>query len=592
MKNIRGGQASFTDNISRLFKHLTTRRRWQLLGLFGLMLIGACVEIASLGAVVPFLAILASAVGNSCELPFNLCQLDLVVASLLFGAVVIISATVRVLLLSATTKYTYAIGAELANEVYRRTLFKPYSFHISHNTSEILSSIGKVNLLVVRVINPLMQGGVSVIVGFSILGVMIAVDPFPAVSAMLAVTCLYMITTRFSRKLLRENGKIISRTDAKRVQALQEGLGGIRDVLIDGTQRVFIDRFSRLNAEQRKAQGTNTIIATAPGYVIDALSMIVIVGLVLWISHRDGLASAIPTLGVLALSAKRLLPQMQQIFNSWASYNGNRAILLDVLDSLESETQEEYEASQPDYPKIQNKDGAAGKPLIALRGMGFRYNPEADNVLDEVDLEIKEGARVGFIGKTGSGKSTLLDLIMGLIDPTEGVIEIKEVPLTSSNRRQWQNRIAHVPQVIYLSDASIAENIAFGLSLDEIDMERVKRSARTAQIAEFIESLPEGYQTLVGERGVRLSGGQRQRIGLARAFYKNAEVLILDEATSALDDETEAKVMQAIHDLEREITVLMVAHRLTTLRACHSIVQLDKGRILRTGSYQKVVGYL
>jgi ABC-type multidrug transport system fused ATPase/permease subunit len=230
------------------------------------------------------------------------------------------------------------------------------------------------------------------------------------------------------------------------------------------------------------------------------------------------------------------------------------------------------------------------EPVVTLNHVRFAYKPNGTQILRDIELVIPHGSRIGFIGKTGSGKSTLIDVIMGLLPPTNGEVRTGSVVLDDSNRRAWQSRIAHVPQSIYLTDASIAENIAFGCEPQRIDMDRVIAAAQRAQIDSYVQQLPEGYGTKVGERGVRLSGGQRQRIGLARAFYKNADVLILDEATSALDDATETQVMNAIAAIDGDITVLIIAHRLTTLRNCDVIVQLEKGQIIRQGTYAEVIG--
>lgn len=384
-----------------------------------------------------------------------------------------------------------------------------------------------------------------------------------------------------------------------KVQAIQEGLGGIRDVLLYGTQHIYHSRFMSHDSAVRRAQASGEVIGASPRYIIEAVGMILIVVLAYWLSPRQGgLTGAIPVLGALAIGAQKLLPQMQLVYSSWSSINGSHNQLEDVLGFLEKPAlYENYQSVffKANYTKINQtklpKDFSQScqSPLLALRNVSFRYDDNTPEVLNNINLEIPKGSRVGFIGKTGSGKSTLLDLIMALLQPTSGQIEVDGIPLNEHNYRNWQLRIAHVPQTIYLSDATIAENIAFGVPLEQIDLSRVKIASTKAQLSDFIERQPHKYQTHVGERGVRLSGGQRQRIGLARALYKQADILVLDEATSALDDLTEQSVMSAINALGNELTVLMIAHRVSTLRACDKIVELDNASVLRVGRYENII---
>jgi ATP-binding cassette subfamily B protein len=289
---------------------------------------------------------------------------------------------------------------------------------------------------------------------------------------------------------------------------------------------------------------------------------------------------AIPIVGALALASQRLLPVMQLAYSAWTSILRNQFSLKFTLDFLDQPLPE-Y-AGQVRVPPIPFQH------QINLNQVSFRYRDNSPLILDQLSLSIPKGSRVGFIGTTGAGKSTFLDILMALLQPTSGNLKIDTQTITDANHRAWQMHIAHVPQSIYLADSTIAENIAFGVPPDEIDHARVKEAAHKAQMATTIEALPQGYQTLVGERGTRLSGGQRQRIGLARALYKNADVLILDEATSALDNNTEIAVMESIQHLGPDYTVLIIAHRLTTLKDCSMIVKLDKGRIEAVGSYEAI----
>jgi ATP-binding cassette subfamily B protein len=300
------------------------------------------------------------------------------------------------------------------------------------------------------------------------------------------------------------------------------------------------------------------------------------------IQQEGGVTTVIPILGALALGAQRLLPALQQVYSSYSTIRGVEVSLKDVLDLL----------NQP-LPEYVGQPPSALIPFereIQLKNLSFGYTKDTSLVLKNINLCIAKGERIGFMGVTGSGKSTLLDIVMGLLQPTDGKLTIDQKPINSQNRRAWQAHIAHVPQNVYLSDSTIEENIAFGVSKEKIDRQRVKKAAKQAQIGELIEEWKDGYQTLVGERGIRLSGGQRQRISIARALYKKADVLIFDEATSALDNETEQAVMEAIKGLGEKLTILIIAHRLTTLKGCDRVVKLNKDHSLHVGSYQDMIG--
>ena len=360
----------------------------------------------------------------------------------------------------------------------------------------------------------------------------------------------------------------------KRIQTVQEGLGGIRDILLDHTQSHFLRRFTMTDWPMRQAQASNNIIGPSPRFVVEAFGIVLIAFLGYNMSEsQGGLGAAIPALGALALGVQRLMPLIQQTYQGWAQVSGNRQLLQDVVDFL-------------GQPADVSQVAAQALPFereISLEQISFRYQPNSPLVLNGVSLTIAKGSRIGIVGTTGSGKSTAMDLLMGLLQPTEGCIKVDGTPLSGQSRISWQRNIAHVPQTVYLSDASFAENIAFGVSAEEIDMDRVKQAAKQAQIAEFIESSTDGYQATIGERGVRLSGGQRQRIGIARAIYKQAKLLVFDEATSALDSNTEAAVISSVMSLSQDLTIIMIAHRVSTLENCDMIVEIDqagKARVL------------
>ena len=578
--------------LARLWPHISSRRRGQFGFLLVLMLIASFAEILSIGAVLPFLGVLTTperVFEHSLAQPFiqilgltEPAQL-LLPLTITFGLAAVVAGAMRLLLLWASTRLSFAIGADLSMSIYRRTLYQPYEIHVARNSSGVINGIwSKAKGVIGGVIMPvltLISASVMLIV---ILIAMLSVEPLIALATFGGFGLIYVSIIRITRIKKIRNSKAMAHESTQVVKSLQEGLGGIRDVLIDGSQEAYCHIYRKADLPLRRAQGSIHIIANSPRFGMEALGMLLIAVLAYTLAQEaDGVAKAIPILGALALGAQRLLPVMQSSYAAWTSIQGVQVSLQDTLDLLD----------QP-FPDYANQPAAKPLPFqqqIKLNQLSFRYSPQTAWVLRNLDLNIAKGSRIGIIGATGSGKSTLLDIVMGLLRPSEGSIEIDGQLVTIENNRAWQAHIAHVPQDIFLADSTIEENIAFSIPKDQIDHERVRQAAQQAQIADSIDTWPKQYQTFVGERGVRLSGGQRQRIGIARALYKQADVIIFDEATSALDNETEQGIMQAIEGLSTELTILIIAHRLSTLRNCTQIVELGGCGILRTGSYQNIV---
>lgn len=581
--------------LTRLWRHIGQRRRAQLGVLLVLMVLASFAEIISIGAVLPFLGVLTvpdRVFMHPAAQPFiELLALKepkelLLPLTILFGLAALLAGAMRLALLWASTRLSFAAGADLSMSIYRRTLYQPYSVHVVRNSSEVISGIsGKTSDIIYSAIMPVLTLVSSGIMLLMILVALLSVDPLIALAAFGGFGMIYAFIIRMTRKRLLIDSQRIAREGTHVIKALQEGLGGIRDVLIDGTQQTYCQIYRDADLPLRRAQGNNIFISQSPRYGMEALGMLLIAILAYVLAQQpDGIAKAIPVLGALALGAQRLLPVMQLSYGAWSAIRGGQASLQDALQLLDQPLPE-YADQHPTEPLPFGKN-------IALKQLSFRYAPQAPWVLNKIDFAIAKGGRVGFIGTTGSGKSTLLDIVMGLLPPTQGALEIDGQPITTANHRAWQAHIAHVPQAIFLADSSIEENIAFGVIKDQIDPQRVRQAARQAQIADIIETWPEQYKTFVGERGVRLSGGQRQRIGIARALYKQADVIIFDEATSALDNETEEAVMQAIEGLSDDLTILIIAHRLTTLKKCDQIVELCDGGIKKIGTYQEIVANL
>ena len=576
----------------RLWCHLTHRRQLQFGLLMGLMLVSAFAEVVSLGAVLPFLGVLVAPdrvfshpIVADVAQTWGMTSADQLVLPLTvaFATAALIAGAIRILLLWASTRIAFATGADLGIEAYRCTLYQPYRVHMTRNSSEVISGItNKVNNVVFMVLLPLLTLVSSTVLLVAIMIALIAINPMVASVAAVGFGASYALISWMSRRRLHRNSMRIAYEQTQVVKALQEGLGGIRDVLLDGTQPVYCDIYRQADHPLRRAQGNNAFIGGSPRYFMETLGLVLIAGLAYALSRQvGGIAAALPVLGALAFGAQRLLPALQQIYSAWASIAGSYASLADTIELLDQPLVAELLQPAPATLLFQ-KD-------IQFRDARFRYTDDGPWVLDGLNLTIPKGARVGFVGNTGSGKSTTLDLLMGLLVPTEGELLVDGQPISGIRVRAWQQTIAHVPQSIYLADATLADNIAFGVPPANIDLDRVRQAAHQAQIADFIESSPEGYQAYVGERGIRLSGGQRQRIGIARALYKQASVLVFDEATSALDNATEQSVMDAIEGLSSDLTILLIAHRLTTVRRCDIIVELEHGRVVAQGTYKQLL---
>ncbi|WP_371347712.1 ABC transporter ATP-binding protein [Ancylobacter sp. IITR112] len=563
-----------------LYRELSPALRRTLLPLLGLMLIGAFAELFNLGAVVVFLSIIAEpqSIARFPVLPGLLSAIGAdtpaewtYVVTGLFCLCVLFAAAIRLLLLKKTVSFGFDASCELGSRLFAMTLHQDYIYHTRQNSSEILAAVNKAQQITGEVLLPAMQAVVSLILALFIVAGLVWIDPRVAVTSGVALTAIYVGTSMVSRARLRRNSTIIARAQGMRFKVMQEGIGGIRDILLDRSQSVFTEAYDRAEADIRDARTTTALASMSPRHVVEALG-IVVVAIVACVAAlgAGGLTQILPVLGALALGAQRLLPLLQQIYSGWATTIGNRQVLFDLADLL-----------QRPVPTVPSKAvSLTFEKALTIDRVGYRYAEGARPALVDVSLTIPRGARLGIAGKTGSGKSTLMDIIIGLLEPTQGEIRVDGVALTAANRHGWQRHIAHVPQAIFLSDASVAENIAFGVRPAEIDYAWVRRAAEQAELTEVIETLPKGYETRVGERGIQLSGGQRQRIGIARALYKQASVLVFDEATSALDNETEAAVMQAIERLDRQLTILIIAHRLSTLEGCDMVVRLEGGRVV------------
>jgi len=584
-------------SLKPIWDALSVRRRRQLVALQLLSLLAAAAEVANLGAILLFLRLLANPQKElqglgplAYVLPPLSDQQLLLGLGLVFVTVVVLSTVIRILALRFQTRISALIAADFGVQVFEAVLARPYRWHLENNSSKVLgfltSDVEQVYTAILALTSLLLNLSIVVLLGGSL--VMLA----PAVMAVVGSILLlvYLLLFRFSKARLSAMGLQGSNNNQQRLQIAQEGLGGIRDVLLDSTEGFFTEAYRQRNLRFRLAYSSITFTSLFPRYLIEgsAIILIVAVSLALALSGQ-GIERQLPLLGTLSLGAYRLLSPLQQAFTSVSNLQANQASIQKLQPFLSKPRTSVLETSLPALASFQHIDSCL--PMVQLHNLSFRYQPEGSWVLQDLELGVAPGERLAFVGSTGSGKSTCSDLILGLLAPSSGQVLVNgsDLQATPGLLMAWQARVAHVPQQIYLSDASFAANIAFGVAADRIDMQRVRRAAEQARIAELIESSAEGYATQVGERGVRLSGGQRQRIGIARALYKQAQLLVLDEATSALDNRTEAEVMEAIEALDRQLTVILIAHRLSTVCNCDRIVVLEQGRITGIGPYEELV---
>lgn len=566
--------------ISNLFIHISKVNKNKFYLLLGLTILSSLTEIISISSVIPFISIISQpdkiyenivVIKFSALLNINKSYFNIELISIFFICAAVLSGIFRLLLLKFSTNLGNIIGADLSNKVYLKTLHQPYLVNISRNSSEIIGGITQKVATVTSVLIAFVNSVTSFFLFSSILITLFLINFEIAFISITLFGFSYYIISRISRKQLKINSKIISNEQTRVIMILQIGLGAIREIILDRTQSFFTSIYSKSNFKLQKANGENTFLSQAPRFILEVIGMITISGLVLLYKYQQrDFTLILPSLALLAFAAQRLLPIMQQMYGSWSVIKGSKQSLIDVILLLEQEIN--INIAKSININFNNK--------ISLENLYFKYDEKNINfTLHNINLTIKKGEKVGIIGLTGSGKSTLVDILMCLLKPTSGKIIIDNSEILEENYNSWYNKIAHVPQNIFLADASIIENIAFGKSIEEIDFIRAQEAAKKANILNYIMSHKDGFHQQVGERGSKLSGGQRQRIAIARALYKSAEILILDEATSALDLETESEILNSINDLENELTIILITHRHSTLKICDTIYEIKGGNL-------------
>lgn len=501
-----------------------------------------------------------------------------------FG-IVLISASVRIITTYAINRYAqmrrHSVGARLL-ETYLR---QPYAFFLNRHSGDMAKSIlSEVDQLTGNVIKPGFDAIAYGVVALTIILFLIIQDPWLALGVGVVIGGSYLLIFGMIQKHLTKIGKERATANKERFTAAGEALGGIKDIKLLGREQAYLTRFRPSSARFSRHQATNATLSEVPRYFIEAIGVGGIIVLALFLMARsDSVGQALPVLGLYAFAGYKLLPAAQRIYGGFAKLRFGAAAVDEIYTDL---SEREALAEIRNLPN----DRLEATNAIALNNLSFTYPRAEAPALKNISLHVPIGSAIGLVGGTGAGKTTLVDLILGLLRPTEGQLEVDDTPITDENLRQWQASLGYVPQDIFLVDATVAENIALGIPKAKIDQQKVEECARMAQVHEFIMSqLPQQYETDVGERGVRLSGGQRQRIGIARALYHEPKTLVFDEATSALDNATEKAVMEAVDALSHDKTIIMIAHRLSTVERCDQIVLLEHGEILGKGTYRQLL---
>lgn len=502
------------------------------------------------------------------------------------GAVVILllSNVINMVGEFSRVRYSLRLGQWMRVQMMIRIASRPYAYFLTTNPSLLLKRIGgDVGLYINGVFLPLLDVSVRIVSVILLLVLIIFVDPWIALGAVGLFGTVYLLllfglrakTARISAEL-----KTLNRAMSKK---LYQFVSGMKVILVHNKSPFYISGYDAASLRQANISAIIPVISHLPRYLIEPLAFGGLVGVVMILSIQgQDFQSLIPVLGVMAFAGYRLLPALQALY-------GGLTGIMTKKHAFEEVAEEFGELKPASIPRIDTSREIPFLEKLELDGISFAYAGSRVSVLDGISLEIPRGSSLGIVGTTGSGKSTLIDILMGLHSPMAGTLRVDGRPLAVEDMPSWRGKTGYVPQDIFLLDESIAENIAFGEPPEKIDRERLYEAARAAQILNFIENeLPHGFETTVGDRGVRLSGGQRQRVGLARALYNRPEILVLDEATSALDNRTEAELMRAVDSLGSEITLIMVAHRISTVQRCDQIIVLERGRILAKGTFEEL----
>ena len=576
---------SLINSLKNLWNNFTVKRKSQLILITLATFITAILDLISIGSIMPFISVIMDSEATFNNPSFNkyfkyygYSSGDEIILPItyFFIFINIIAAIIKIIIFWFQNKISVLCGNDLSRLAYTKTIYQPFEIHIKRNSGDVISSIiNNVNITVFGVLYMVLLFVSSLIFSLAILGGILVIDPMISLIALATLCFFYIPISIFLKGRLERNSKIVDLGQKKIVRFIQEALGGIRNLILDKSHDFFIKKYNEIDFNLRDAVAENKFLGSVPRYVIEALVVILMALLGLYYAYQpNGMSEGLPIIGFIALASQKLIPNMQQIYRCYASIAGSKENLDDTLKILNQEliTNDDDLASQKNFNKI------------SLQNISFRYSQDESLIFDNISLDIYKGEKIGIVGVTGGGKSTLIDLILGLLKPESGKILIDENNIENV-KSSWQKMISHVPQDVYYSDDSFAKNIAFGTDVKNIDQDKLIDASKDARILDYIMQQDEKFNHSLGESGVQLSGGQKQRLGIARALYKDSNLIIFDEATSALDEKTEKNVVNSIQSIDSDKTVLIIAHRLSTIKNADRIVCIENGNILIFNSY-------
>jgi ATP-binding cassette, subfamily B, bacterial PglK len=583
------------DIYAKIFGLLDRRERLRFYQLLAMIVVMGILDMVGVAAILPFLAV----VSNPAQIEKSryLAPLQhwtgftdpnsfLIFLGAGVFAVIVLSLGFKTLTLHAVGHFSHMRNHSISSRLLSRYLAQPYVWFLRRHSADLGKQVlSEVQSLVSGAIIPAMRLLAQSASLLFLVVLLLAVSPVVALSASVLLGGSYVVIFLVVRRQLLRLGARRLTANKERFQIAQEAMGGIKEVKLMGLEQAYLSRFRGPSHQMAEDTAAMQLVGEMPRHLLEAIAfggMIVLI-MVLMLKDGSSLSSILPTLGVFAFASLRMFPAVQQIYHSLTQLRSSAP----VLDAIHRDITETAGTPKPGRAST---DALHLHDQLELVAVDYTY-PQADRpVLQDLSLTIPARTTVGIVGGTGAGKTTAVDVMLGLLAPQAGALRVDGAAITPETLRAWQNTIGYVPQQIFLVDDSVAANIAFGIPVDQVDMAAVERAAKVANLHDFVMSdLAQGYQTYVGERGVRLSGGQRQRIGIARALYHDPDVLILDEATSALDNLTERAVMEAVHNLSHEKTIIMIAHRLSTVKECETIFLMEKGRLVAQGRYDALV---